>query len=110
MLFDEDKARNYVGYFTIFVSPLVFPTFASLTMYLCSGLSAKRQGVEIRKFVIDNISVFERAIADSEQNISKEAQKQITEVTSLQQKQMLDTHNGNAYKLAIIERELPFAQ
>lgn len=110
MLFDEDKTRNYVGYFTIFVSPLVFPIFASLTMYLRSGLSVKRQDIEIRKYIVDNISVFEKSLPDNNIKLSKEVQKQIAEVTSLQQKQLLDTHNGNAYKLAIIERELPFAQ
>lgn len=110
VLFDEDKTRNYVGYFTIFVSPLVFPIFASLTMYLRSGLSVKRQDIEIRKYIVDNISVFEKSLPDNNIKLSKEVQKQIAEVTSLQQKQLLDTHNGNAYKLAIIERELPFAQ
>lgn len=108
--FDQDKSRNYVGYFTIFVSPLFFPIFASLTMYLRSGLSAKRQDTEIRKYIVDNISVFEKSLPDNNIKLSKEVQKQIDEVTSLQQKQMLDTHNGNAYKLAIIESELPFAQ
>lgn len=110
VVYDKDKSRNYVGYFTIFVSPLFFPIFTSLVMYLRSGLSVKRQESEIRKFVIDNIVLFEKALEEQGLKISKKTHEQIKEVTLLQQKQMLDTHNGNAFKVSIIEKEVPFDQ
>lgn len=107
---DKEKSRNYVGYFTIFASPLFFPIFTGLVMYLRSGLSVKKQESEIRKYVIDNIATFEHALVENGLKISKEAHAQIEEVTALQQKQMLDTHNGNAYKISIIESEVPYSQ
>lgn len=110
IVLDKDKSRNYVGYFTIFVSPLFFPIFASLVMYLRSGLSVKKQELEIRKFVIDNIMLFENALVENKLKISKESHERIKEVTALQHKQVLDAHNGNAFKISIIESEVPYSQ
>lgn len=107
LISDREKSHQFAGYLTIFVSPLFFPIFVSLTFYLHSGLTIKKQHQEIKSHVIENFDAFLYALKADNKTLPADVQEKISSIVSLQKKNVIDKYNGNSYVLSLIEKEFP---
>lgn len=106
ILSDSDKSHRFAGVLTILVSPLFFPIFVSLTYYLHSGLTIKKQHQEIKSHVIENFDAFLYALNADKKELSLELKDKIEFIVSLQKKNIIDKYNGNSFALSLIEKEI----
>ncbi len=107
LLNEDNKDVKYAGWLTIFCSIFVFPLIVSLVMYFRSGLTVKQQKEGIRKWVIENFKLFEKAIKAEKVEFTPEVKAKLATVSKLFKEKRIEAYSANSFKLSLIEKTLP---